>query len=231
MKVVVLNNYEELSYYTSNIIINQINNKPNSILGLPTGNTPLRMYELLVKKYNNNQITFKDVISFNLDEYVGLDKNNINSYHYYMYDNLFNHIDIDKNNIHIPEDVNKYKEELKKYDIDLMILGLGQNGHIGFNEPGKEFVRQTHIVNLSENTKEVNSKLFKKDKIPDQAITIGIEDIFKAKKILIMVSGKSKKKIVKQLLYSDITPTLPATILLLHSDCTLIVDKDAIEES
>ena len=185
----------------------------------------------MVKKYNNNQITFKDVITFNLDEYVGLDKNNINSYHYYMYDNLFNHIDIDKNNIHIPEDVNKYKEELKKYDIDLMILGLGQNGHIGFNEPGKEFVRQTHIVNLSENTKEVNSKLFKKDKIPDQAITIGIEDIFKAKKILIMVSGKSKKKIVKQLLYSDITPTLPATILLLHSDCTLIVDKDAIEES
>lgn len=231
MKIINTKDYGELSRRAADIILNQINNNPLSVLGLATGSTPIGTYKELVKRYNEGLVSFKGIKTINLDEYMGLSPQNPQSYRYYMENNFFSHIDIKKENTFIPNGCAKsLYEETKNYDniicscggIDLQILGIGLDGHIGFNEPSEYFIKNTHIVNLAESTIEANSRFFKsKEEVPRQAITMGIGAIMQAKRILLLAHVKKKGTILKKALFSDITPKVPASVLQLHSDVTV----------
>lgn len=237
MKILVCENYDEISKVASQIILSQIKLKSNSVLGLATGSTPIGMYKNLVEMYKNRVIDFSEIITFNLDEYYNLPRNNEQSYYYFMYDNLFNHININKENIHIPNgmtlDIDKecenYEKVIEKYGgIDIQVLGIGNNGHIGFNEPTISFEKETHLVNLRSSTIEANSRFFENiDDVPKKAITMGIGSIFKAKKIMLLAYGKSKANAIYNTVYGDITPEVPSSILQFHNDVVLILDKEA----
>ncbi len=238
MKLIIEKNYDLLSKTAANIVKEEIEKKPNIILGLPTGSTPIGMYKELIRMHKEEGLDFSQVTTFNLDEYVGIDEENPNSYYYFMKDKFFNHINIDSKKTFIPDGktkglANYYKEydELikRKGGIDLQILGIGENGHIGFNEPDDELNIGTTIVHLSESTIEANSRFFDTiDQVPKKAITMGIGSIMKSKKIILLVSGINKRKIVNQLLKGNIITTkLPASMLLLHPDVIVIVDEEA----
>lgn len=237
MKVIVCDNYEKMSLEAARIFATQIIIKPNCILGLATGSTPVGMYNYLSDMYKKGELDFSDVTTFNLDEYYPIEHSNDQSYHYFMNENLFSKINVPAENIHIPdgssanpeEECKKYEESISKAGgIDLQILGIGQNGHIGFNEPATVLDPETHVTDLTENTIESNSRFFEsKDLVPTKALTMGIGSIMKAKKILLLASGKSKQDIVKKLLESGIDTNIPATMLKAHPDVTLICDKDA----
>lgn len=224
--------YEELSKKACELFVQQLKVKPNSVIGLATGSTPIGLYEELVKQYQSGNISFKDVISFNLDEYVGIDPNNEASYHYFMNHHLFQHIDIQKENIHIPEgystDLEKvcsaYEEKIDVVGgIDIQVLGIGVNGHIGFNEPGTPFDSKTHVVQLAESTIKSNQRFFEKpEDMPRSAITMGIQSILKAKKILLLISGTAKQEAYNRLRSGEITEELPASVLHRHHDVTVI---------
>lgn len=215
-----------------------IRKKPEIILGLATGSTPVGTYKELIKLYDSGKLDFSKVKTFNLDEYIGLDGEHQNSYRYFMNDVLFDHINIDKENTYVPNGKVKNPEDYcKEYDkliedaggIDVQILGIGTNGHIAFNEPADELSAGTSIVNLTQSTINDNSRFFDSmDEVPKTAITMGIGSILKAKKIILLASGKNKAPIMKKLLEGDMISTqLPASFLLLHSDVTVIVDEDA----
>lgn len=236
MEVIIKNNYEEISQLAAYYLINTVKTNSNAILGLPTGSTPVGMYQEVINQFNSN-ISFQNVRTFNLDEYVGLDKTNVNSYRYFMDENLFSHIDIKEDNIHIPNGVAKdmeiecvdYENLLKQTgQMDIMYLGIGHNGHIGFNEPEDFFEPYTHIVKLTEDTIEANTRFFDNvESVPKTAITMGIKTILSAKKIILLAAGESKAEAILQTVKGKITPKVPASVLQLHNDVTLIIDKDA----
>lgn len=236
MKYIEVDSYEKMSRHAANIISAQVIIKENSVLGLATGSTPLGTYKQLIDWYKKGDIDFSAVSSVNLDEYVGLDENDGQSYRHYMNENFFDHINIDKSNTFVPignaEDLEK---ECKKYDekinqlggIDLQLLGIGLDGHIGFNEPDDSFAKNTHIINLHDSTIKANSRFFNSiDDVPKQAVTLGLVSIMRAKKIILIASGKEKYEILQKALYGPITPKIPASILQIHPDITVIYSKN-----
>lgn len=235
MKVVMVDTYDEMSEVSASIIIEELQANPKLVLGLATGSTPLGTYKNLIEAYNNGIVSFKDVITYNLDEYIGLEPTHEQSYRYFMQDNLFKDIDVNQENIHfasglgdMDENVKKYDADLAKNKIDVQVLGIGSNGHIAFNEPGTSFDSTTHVIELSEQTKEDNKRFFNDDEVvPSHAITMGIKDIMSAKKIILIINGKNKAETVKELLEGYRTEDFPASILMDHDDVTLIIDKEA----
>lgn len=236
MNIIICKNYEDMSKAASEIVINQINQKPKTILGLATGSTPLGLYQNLIHAYHNNQISFKDVITFNLDEYIGLDISHPQSYHQFMYHNFFSKIDIDISNTHLPKNDNEhmhqcaksYNKLLNKSKIDLQILGIGSNGHIGFNEPGTPFGNEVFIVELDEQTRKDNMRFFSSlDEVPKHAMTMGIKNIMRSKHILLLASGIEKSDAIYQMLKGPVIEDLPASILQLHPNATVIIDEMA----
>ena len=235
MQVIICDNYEEMSTEGAKIIASQVIIKPNSVLGLATGSTPVGLYQNLIKMYQNKEIDFSNVTSFNLDEYYPISPDNDQSYHYFMEENLFKSVNIKES--FVPDgsgsDIEKvcedYEEKIKSYGgIDLQLLGIGQNGHIGFNEPDEFLIPNTHCTDLTEDTIKANSRFFESiDQVPTKAITMGMATILNSKKILILANGKNKHNAVKALLDDKITTNVPATMLKVHPDVVLIVDKDA----
>lgn len=237
MKIVVGNN-EYISNLIAEEFIKQINTKPNSVLGLATGTSPLLVYANLVKANKEGRVSFKDVKTFNLDEYIGLDGTHNQSYRYFMNENLFNHIDINKDNTHVLKGVGDYASYAKEYDnliaqeggIDLQILGLGSDGHIAFNEPGTSFESLTHIADLTESTIKDNSRLFNDiSEVPTKAMTMGLKSIMNAKRIVLIATGKNKAKAVRDMLRGPVDESCPASILQKHPDVTVYVDDDAFD--
>ena len=237
MRIIVCENYEEVSKKAAQMILSQVTLKPNSVLGLATGSTPIGMYENLVKFNKKGDIDFSEVRTFNLDEYYNLPKNNDQSYHYFMHKNLFDHININPANVHIPngmtDDVNaeckRYDELIKEADgVDIQVLGIGNNAHIGFNEPTVGFEKGTHLVELEESTIEANSRFFDNiGDVPKKAITMGIGSIFKSRKIMLIATGENKAEAIYNTVYGKVVPEVPASILQFHSDIVLILDKEA----
>ena len=240
MRIYCAKDYYHASRVAANIISAQVIMKPDCVLGLATGSTPIGTYEQLVRWYEKGDLDFSEVHSVNLDEYRGLTPDNEQSYRYFMNKHLFDSINIDKANTFVPDGTEPDKEKVcKKYDeiirshggVDLQILGLGHNGHIGFNEPGSAFDKETHCVALSESTIEANARFFASlDDVPREAYTMGIKTIMQAKKIVVIVSGESKKDIVKKAFLGPITPEVPASVLQLHNDVILVGDEAALSE-
>lgn len=237
MRIIIVNNKEEMGKKAASLVSSQIILKPDSVLGLATGGTPLDMYKELINLYNKKEIDFKLVKTFNLDEYFGIGKENDQSYYYYMMNNLFKFIDIPKENINIPdgsakdivEECSRYEKSIKQAGgIDIQVLGIGTNGHIGFNEPDVNFEAQTHLVKLEESTIQANSIYFKTiEEVPTTAVSMGIKTIMNSRKIVLLANGISKADAIYGLVNGKINPNLPASILQLHPDVTLILDEDA----
>jgi len=240
MKIIEVNDYEQMSEKAAKYIINKVTHFPRITLGLATGGTPVGTYRNLIADHQQNGTSYQNVTSFNLDEYVGLTGANKNSYRYFMDDQLFNHIDIKKSNTHVPsgeplktdKECTRYEELLSKHGgIDLQILGIGSNGHIGFNEPGTSFRSTTHVVELTSSTIKANSRYFDRiEDVPTRAITMGISTIMKSKEILLLVSGGNKKDALVKLLNSEINESFPASVLKNHPCVTIIADKAAVAD-
>ncbi|MCI2048312.1 MAG: glucosamine-6-phosphate deaminase [Lachnospiraceae bacterium] len=239
MRIYSAPDYYHASRIAANIISAQVIMKPDCVLGLATGSSPIGAYEQLVRWYEKGDIDFSEVTTVNLDEYRGLEESNDQSYRYFMNEHLFDHINIDKSRTHIPSGTEPDAEKAcADYDsviqkcggVDLQLLGIGHNGHIGFNEPGVAFEKGTHIVSLSENTRQANARFFDNDmqKVPAYAITMGIKNVMQAKKILLIACGEGKEEIIKQAFTGPITPELPASVLQLHNDVTIVGDRMAL---
>lgn len=237
MRLDISKDYQQMSVKAASIVASQVTLKPDSVLGLPTGSTPLGMYENLVRMYKGGVVDFSEVVTFNLDEYLGLGSDCLQSYSYYMFHNFFDHVNIPRGNINIPSASGKDAEDIcRDYDqkiaraggIDLQVLGIGTNGHIGFNEPDRRLKMFTHVVRLAEETVEANSRFFSsREEVPRTAISMGIGSIMQASKILLLVSGEDKAQVLERTINGDITTDLPASLLQLHPDLCIVVDKDA----
>ena len=237
IELIVTDNYDEMSKKAADIFVDLLKKKPNAILGLATGSTPIGLYKKLIEKNKAKEISFKDVITYNLDEYCDLPKDHDQSYYTFMNENLFKHIDINKDNTHLPKgegdsklNAQNYEDELKKVKIDLQLLGIGSNGHIGFNEPGTDFDIGVHEVQLTENTIKDNARFFDNDmtKVPKKAITMGIRNILDAETIILLASGVNKANAIKSVMSGVIDKNVPATALNIHKGKVyVIVDKDA----
>ena len=236
MKIIVVENYEEMSERGAEIIAEVVKSNPNATLGLATGSTPIGLYKKLISEYEQGEISFKDIHTVNLDEYVGLDGENNQSYRYFMNTQLFNHVDIDKANTHVPcgvaEDMEKecerYTQIIRDNPQDIQLLGLGSDGHIGFNEPGSPLDGHTHIVELEESTIRDNARLFDRiEDVPKSAITMGIADVMQAKSVLLIANGANKAEAVKAMIQGEVTENCPASILQRHNNVTVIIDKEA----
>lgn len=240
MKFVCGTDYAQMSQMAAQIIADQVKEKPNCVLGLATGSSPVGTYKKLIEWYEQGELDFSDVSSVNLDEYRGLSADNDQSYRYFMNVNLFDHINIDKSRTNVPNGLEPDAEKAcKDYDkiiedmggIDLQLLGLGHNGHIGFNEPADVFVKTTQCVDLQESTIEANKRFFEKvEDVPRQAYTMGIQSIMMAKKIVVVVSGADKADIVAKAFTGPVTPLVPASILQMHQDVTIVGDKEAFSK-
>lgn len=240
MRIYCAKDYYHASRVAANIISAQVIMKPDCVLGLATGATPIGTYEQLVRWYEKGDLDFAAVHSVNLDEYRGLSAQDEQSYRYFMNSHLFDHINIDKKNTYVPdgteEDADKacsdYEAIIRSLGgIDLQLLGLGHNGHIGFNEPGGAFEKETHCVKLSQSTIEANARFFhSEDQVPKEAYTMGIKSIMQAKKIVVIVCGESKREIVKKAFFGAITPEVPASVLQLHNDVILVGDEAALAD-
>lgn len=238
MRIIKTKNYDDMSRKAANIIAAQVISKPDSVLGLATGSTPIGTYKELVARYQAGDLDFSEITSVNLDEYKGLDRENDQSYYYFMNDNLFSHVNIDKNRTNLPNGMepdsskacDEYNAIIKAVGgIDLQLLGLGHNGHIGFNEPADEFVLDTHCVDLTESTIKANQRFFASyDDVPKQAYTMGIRTIMQARKVLVVVSGADKAEIVQKAFFGPVTPMVPASILQMHPDVTVVADEEAL---
>lgn len=237
MKIIKTKDYEHMSRVTANLLSAQVIMKPDCVLGLATGSTPVGAYKQLVQWFQKGDLDFSEVTSVNLDEYKGLSPENDQSYRYFMNHNLFDHINIRKDHTFVPnglepdaekacDDYNKIIHDLG--GIDLQLLGLGNNGHIGFNEPSSSFEKETHCVDLTQSTIDANARFFSSlSEVPRQAYTMGIQTIMQAKKIVVAVSGQGKASIVKEAFFGSITPQVPASVLQLHSDVTVVGDEAA----
>lgn len=240
MQIYRAKDYEDMSKKAANIIASQVVLKPDCVLGLATGSTPIGAYKNLVEKYEQGDLDFSQVTTVNLDEYKGLPRENDQSYYYFMHDNLFDHVNVKPENTHLPdgtkEDANeecaRYEELIRSLGgQDLQLLGLGHNGHIGFNEPDTVFEKTTHCVDLQESTIEANKRFFASaDDVPKQAYTMGIGTIMKAKKILVVVSGEDKADTVAKAFFGPVTPEVPASILQFHKDVILVADEAALSK-
>lgn len=238
MNIVQAKDYDDMSTKAMELLSAQICAKPGSVLGLATGSSVLGIYDRLIERYNAGRLDFAQIKTVNLDEYVGLSAKNIQSYRYYMDKNLFRHVNIKEENAHLPDGLAEDIEaECARYNaliedsggIDMQLLGLGANGHIGFNEPGDHFAKDTHVVMLDESTIRANSRFFENEsQVPRRAITMGIGNIMSARKIILCVSGGQKAGILKQVLAGPVTPKVPGSILQFHADCTVIADEDAL---
>lgn len=238
MKIIEARDYDHMSRIAANYISSQMILKPDCVLGLATGSSPIGIYEQLIQRYQSGDLDFSKVTAINLDEYKGLSPKDEQSYYYFMNTKFFRHINIDPNNTYIPNGMepdsqkacNDYDEILQKCGrIDLQLLGLGCNGHIGFNEPADTFEKGTHCVNLTASTINANSRFFDSlDKVPKQAYTMGIQSIMQAKKILVIISGTAKAVILKEAFFGPITPQVPASVLQLHHDVIVVADKEAL---
>lgn len=230
--------YDDMSRKAANILAAQIISKPRSVLGLATGSSPLGAYRRLVELYRAGDVDFSEAVTVNLDEYVGLGPDDSRSYSYYMFDSLFDHVNIDPANINMLNGLETDEaRESARYDrviersggIDMQLLGIGPNGHIGFNEPGTSFEKDTHRVKLTESTIEANKRFFaSEDEVPRHAYTMGIRSIMRARKILFIASGEHKAEILHRSLFGPITPQVPASVLQLHSDVTVVGDEAAM---
>lgn len=236
MKVVVTKSYDESCAYVADMICKLVNEKPNCKLGLATGGTPVPMYKKLIEANKAGKVDFAQVRTVNLGEYCGIPETHDQSYRYFMNTNLFDHINIDKANTYVAKgmgdaEANAAELEAKVREggvADLQLLGIGNNGHIAFNEPCDEFPEKTHVVDLTQNTIEANARFFQSmDEVPKQAITMGIGTIMKAKKIVLLANGPKKAQTIYDTVYGPITPKVPASILRLHPDVTIFVDEEA----
>ena len=238
MRIIKAKDYDDLSRKAANIISAQVLLKPDCVLGLATGSTPIGTYKQLIEWYEKGDLDFSAAKSVNLDEYRGLTRDNDQSYYYFMYNNLFKHININMENTNVPDgtepdsekECSRYENVIEAYGgVALQLLGLGHNGHIGFNEPDKDFPRTTHCVDLTQSTIEANKRFFASvDDVPKQAYTMGIGTIMKARKILLVVSGADKAQILHDVLCGPVTPEVPASILQLHSDVIVVADEAAM---
>ena len=238
MKIYKAKDYKDMSRKAANIISAQVIMKPNCVLGLATGSTPIGTYDQLVEWYNKGDLDFSEVTTVNLDEYKGLPRTNDQSYYYFMHQHLFDRVNIDPERTNVPngmepdaeKECGRYEELIRSLGgVDLQLLGLGHNGHIGFNEPGEALEKETHCVDLTESTIEANKRFFASaDDVPKQAYTMGIKTIMQAKKILIVVNGENKADIVERAFFGPVTPEVPASILQLHNDVTLVGDEAAL---
>ena len=237
MRILVTKSYEEMSMEATKIVAGQMYLKPESVLGLATGSTPLQMYKQLIAVHETVGLDFSRARSFNLDEYIGLDPENPQSYHYFMQQNFFSRINIKPENIYIPNGMAEDIEaEGKRYDglidqmggIDLQVLGIGQNAHIGFNEPDVKFEATTHKVKLDEETIQANARFFADaEEVPRYAISMGIKTIMLARKVILLANGRNKAEAVCKAVCGSVSPAAPASILQLHRDVTVIVDQEA----
>ena len=240
MRLYRAKDYNDMSRKAANIISAQIILKPDCVLGLATGSTPIGTYQQLIERYREGDLDFSQVRTANLDEYRGLTRDNDQSYYYFMYHNLFKEVNIDMANTNIPDGTNPDSAaEAARYDqvirdlggVDLQLLGMGHNGHIGFNEPSDAFDKGTHCVDLQPSTIEANKRFFASiDDVPKQAYTMGIQTIMSARKILLLVSGSEKAEILHKALCGPITPHVPASVLQLHNDVTVVADEAALSK-
>ncbi len=238
MKILRAKDYADMSRKAANIISAQVILKPNSVLGLATGSTPIGTYQQLAKWCDKGDCDFSQVSTYNLDEYRGLSHDDPQSYHYFMRENFFNHVNIDINNTHVPDGANPDAEAAcAEYDRivaaagypDLQLLGIGNNGHIGFNEPADCFSKGTHCIDLTESTIKANSRLFEREEdVPRQAYTMGVQTIMYARMILVVANGAAKAQAVHDMCYGPVTPSCPASILQLHTNCVVVADEEAL---
>lgn len=233
----IFNNAEEIGKAVANLIIEQVNEKPDSVLGFATGASPVPTYQALIKAYNKGKVSFKDITTFNLDEYCNLPKDDKNSYYTFMHENLFNHIDVKEENVNFlngnAEDTDaecmRYDDLLTENKIDIQLLGVGRNGHIGFNEPSNKFTKGSFKVQLTQSTIDANSIYFDENPMPHYALTMGTVSIMKSKKIIMVATGSSKKDAIYEMVHGDISPSCPASVLQLHPDVHIFLDKEAAE--
>lgn len=240
MRIIKTKDYDDMSRKAANVISAVMTEKPNCVLGLATGSSPIGTYKNLIERCANGDIDFSQVITVNLDEYKGLDHENDQSYYYFMRENLFKHVNIDMNNTNVPNgmepDAEKaceaYNEIIHSVgQIDLQLLGIGHDGHIGFNEPADYFPKETHCVDLTETTINANARFFAtKEDVPTQAYTMGIQTIMSAKKVLMVASGADKADIIAQAFFGPVTPQVPASILQFHPDFILVADEAALSK-
>ena len=240
MRIYKAKDYEEMSRRAAGIVSAQIIMKPDCVLGLATGSTPVGLYKQLIEWYRNGDLDFSGVRTVNLDEYKGISRENDQSYYYFMHQNLFDHVNIPAGNTHLPDGMEPDSEkECRRYEeliqsmgsVDLQLLGIGHNGHIGFNEPADAFDKLVHCVNLTQSTIEANKRFFASAKeVPRQAYTMGIQTIMRSKKILIIANGEGKADIVRDAFFGPITPMVPASVLQLHNDVTLVADEAALSK-
>lgn len=240
MKIIVSKDYDEMSKKASDLVVSLLKEKPQAKLGLATGSSPVGLYKNLIKASDEGEITFKWVKTINLDEYVGIDPSNEQSYQYFMNKNLFNHVNIDKKNTHLPKADQVDDKYAKEYDKliddfgprDLQVLGLGSNGHIAFNEPSDKLNKRTSIVKLADETIKANSRFFKSEEdVPKYAISMGMSDAFNAKTLIVLASGKNKREAVRKIIEEDkVYSNFPASFLSLHPNVYLFVDKEAMGE-
>jgi len=241
MQIKPVNSYDEMSKLAAKMVAKQIKDKPNTVLGLATGSTPIGMYRELIRMHKEGELDLSKVITFNLDEYLGLSPDHPQSYHYYMYENFFNHVNIEEKNIHIPKGDTKdpvqeclnYEREIEKVGgIDLQVLGIGVNGHVGFNEPNINLEARTHVIQLSDDTIKANSRFFRNlDEVPKEAITMGMATIMKSKRIILMAWGLEKKKPILKVISGHIATEVPASLLQVHNGVILIVNKKIYSSS
>lgn len=239
MKIIRTEDYAEMSLQAGKLMAEKIRSNPRITLGLATGSTPKGLYQYLIKDHQENGTSYQDVKSVNLDEYIGLPANDVNSYLYFMRENFFNHVDINQNQTYVPngaasdldQECVRYEALIKELGgVDLQILGIGQNGHIGFNEPGTAFTTRTHIVTLDESTRQANSRFFNSiDEVPTHALSMGIASILDSKEIILLASGEAKAKALAQLMNEGISEDFPASALKNHPNVTIIADKDALK--
>ena len=240
MRIYKAKDYEEMSRKAAGIVSAQIIMKPDCVLGLATGSTPLGLYKQLIEWYRNGDLDFSGVRTVNLDEYKGISRENDQSYYYFMHQNLFDHVNIQAGNTHLPNGMEpdsekecaRYTELIRSMGgVDLQLLGIGHNGHIGFNEPADAFDKLVHCVNLTQSTIEANKRFFASaEEVPKQAYTMGIQTIMRSKKILIIANGEGKADIVRDAFFGPITPRVPASVLQLHNDVTLVADEAALSK-
>jgi glucosamine-6-phosphate deaminase len=237
MRVIIVKDYDEMSKEAAKIIAKQIRQKPDSVIGFATGGTPVGTYKELIRMHKEEGLDFSKITTFNLDEYYGLGPDHPQSYYYYMFENLFNHVNVDPKKIHIPDGLAKdvkafceeYEEKIKKAGgIDLQILGIGRDGHIAFNEPGSSLASRTRLVALAEETIKDNARFFEKEEdVPRYAISMGVGTILEAKKLLLLANGESKADAVAAFIEGPVTSQITSSALQLHPDVTVIIDEAA----
>ncbi len=238
MEIRIFENKESLAKAAAGYFIDVLQNESKPVLGLATGSSPVGLYEKLIESYKRGEISFKNVHTYNLDEYVGLSGDHPQSYRQFMNNNLFNHIDIDLKNTNVPnglvngeESCKQYNLDLQEFEIDIQILGIGSNGHIAFNEPGTSFSSITHVVDLKEETISDNARFFDSiDEVPKQAVTMGLANIMKAKKIILIATGEHKAEALRQMILGEITEDLPASILQFHPNVVILTDREAAKK-